>query len=362
MTDSSFTADTAAPNCEGALLPTTNQTAAIDPLGAERRAYEIFARHHTTLEYRDLLSDKYAEWHQSNERFFENRLVVPHIGIGQTHARRFSHCRQTTNYGGSLEITLSERIAFGTDRRIVVEAWPSLGVRRFLSDLLLGETVKQSILEGTGNTEDGYGGYGPLFAAEATRIGPMIGLPEGEVMARRRGYRGRGEPVAAFWPWAFRDESYYLGHVSLSHLQIAGLRPRPVNQSAIPGVYDYLLYLATTNQTVRLIDVLGRQVDADLESRSPAVAAFERTPHDPSGMPLPDPLIDRDWLSWNGGCVRAMAEGILSRRAFDGMPILADALQDAGCEDPIILGHCRAHSHHTSACWVLRLLTEPERT
>ena len=51
-------------------------------------------------------------------------------------------------------------------------------------------------------------------------------------------------------------------------------------------------------------------------------------------MPTVDPALG---LTWNGGCVRAIAQGIRTRRAFDGMPILADALQDAGCENEVIL-------------------------
>ncbi|QJX01163.1 hypothetical protein [Frigoriglobus tundricola] len=39
------------------------------------------------------------------------------------------------------------------------------------------------------------------------------------------------------------------------------------------------------------------------------------------------------------------------------MPIPGDAFQDAGCEDAVILDHCRANREHTGNCWVLRLLT-----
>ncbi|AMV24086.1 hypothetical protein VT84_06795 [Gemmata sp. SH-PL17] len=59
--------------------------------------------------------------------------------------------------------------------------------------------------------------------------------------------------------------------------------------------------------------------------------------------------------------MRIIAEGIRARRAFDGMPILGDALQDAGCDNPLILDHCRAHADHTANCWVLRGLSAPAR-
>jgi hypothetical protein len=39
------------------------------------------------------------------------------------------------------------------------------------------------------------------------------------------------------------------------------------------------------------------------------------------------------------------------------MPILADAMQDAGCEDAAILGHCRDPQQvHVRGCWVVDLV------
>jgi hypothetical protein len=42
--------------------------------------------------------------------------------------------------------------------------------------------------------------------------------------------------------------------------------------------------------------------------------------------------------------------------AFDRMPILADALQDDGCEDTDILAHCRGAGPHVRGCWVVDLV------
>ncbi|MBY0459858.1 MAG: hypothetical protein K2V38_21275 [Gemmataceae bacterium] len=63
-----------------------------------------------------------------------------------------------------------------------------------------------------------------------------------------------------------------------------------------------------------------------------------------------------EWLGWNGGTVPALARGIDAERAFDRMPILADAIEDAGCTDAEILTHCREHNAHVRGCWVLDLL------
>jgi hypothetical protein len=42
--------------------------------------------------------------------------------------------------------------------------------------------------------------------------------------------------------------------------------------------------------------------------------------------------------------------------AFEGLPVLADALQEAGCDDEVILGHCRGREGHVRGCWALDLV------
>jgi hypothetical protein len=57
--------------------------------------------------------------------------------------------------------------------------------------------------------------------------------------------------------------------------------------------------------------------------------------------------------------VVSLAQAICDDRAFNRMPVLADALEDAGCANQEILGHCRGPGPHVRACWVLaRILAE----
>ena len=51
-----------------------------------------------------------------------------------------------------------------------------------------------------------------------------------------------------------------------------------------------------------------------------------------------------------------LAEGIYQERAFDHLPILADALEEAGCTDATLLGHLHRPGAHVRGCWVLDLL------
>jgi hypothetical protein len=74
------------------------------------------------------------------------------------------------------------------------------------------------------------------------------------------------------------------------------------------------------------------------------------------GNPIRPAELNRDWIVWNDGCVVKIAQGIYDERAFDRMPILHDALLDAGCDDEAILAHCRSEAPHVRGCWVVDLL------
>jgi hypothetical protein len=67
-------------------------------------------------------------------------------------------------------------------------------------------------------------------------------------------------------------------------------------------------------------------------------------------------VVDPAWLAWNGGTVVKLAEAIYAGRAFDRMPILADALEEAGCADANFLDHCREPGPHALGCWIVDLL------
>jgi hypothetical protein len=63
-----------------------------------------------------------------------------------------------------------------------------------------------------------------------------------------------------------------------------------------------------------------------------------------------------DWLHRNDATVRRIAEAIYVEDAFDRLPILADALEDAGCDNADILNHCRQAGEHVRGCWVVDLV------
>jgi hypothetical protein len=65
--------------------------------------------------------------------------------------------------------------------------------------------------------------------------------------------------------------------------------------------------------------------------------------------------------AWRTTDAMLLAHGVYEERAFDRMPILADALQEAGCESDELLGHLRdPHAVHVRGCWALDLVLGKE--
>jgi hypothetical protein len=65
------------------------------------------------------------------------------------------------------------------------------------------------------------------------------------------------------------------------------------------------------------------------------------------------PLRPPGVFPWNDGPVGRMAQVIYDERTFEHLPILADALEDAGCDVAEVVQHCRGEGPHLRGCWVL---------
>jgi hypothetical protein len=103
---------------------------------------------------------------------------------------------------------------------------------------------------------------------------------------------------------------------------------------------------------------------------------FQATPgrgteYDPSGLPFLSEVIresfgnpfrsiaiESSWLSWNDSTIPRIARSIYENQASDDFPILADALEDAGCTDSVILEHLRGPGPHGRGCWAVDLLLD----
>jgi hypothetical protein len=71
------------------------------------------------------------------------------------------------------------------------------------------------------------------------------------------------------------------------------------------------------------------------------------------GNPFRPVNADPMWLT---ATVVGLARTIYAGRAFDRLPILADALKEAGCDNTDVLNHCRQPGEHVRGCWAVDLI------
>jgi hypothetical protein len=64
----------------------------------------------------------------------------------------------------------------------------------------------------------------------------------------------------------------------------------------------------------------------------------------------------RNALAWQGGAVVQLARALYEEQRFEDLPVLADALEEAGCTEAGILSHCRGPGEHTRGCWAVGTL------
>jgi hypothetical protein len=75
-----------------------------------------------------------------------------------------------------------------------------------------------------------------------------------------------------------------------------------------------------------------------------------------AGNPFRPVVVDPAWQAWNDRTIPKLAQAIYDERAFDHLAILADALEDAGCNNSDILTHLRSAGPHVPGCWPVDLL------
>lgn len=101
----------------------------------------------------------------------------------------------------------------------------------------------------------------------------------------------------------------------------------------------------------------NEECDAGAEAEKAVQAALLRCIF---GNPFQFASIDPAWLRWHDGLLLSMAQQMYDSRDFTDMSVLADALEEAGCQDQDILGHCRSGVEHVRGCWLVDLLLGKE--
>jgi hypothetical protein len=156
--------------------------------------------------------------------------------------------------------------------------------------------------------------------------------------------RARHDAAAALdWIWEDANEQRWF-YVTEYAARSVLLCTQPDYEKAAPQV------AALCAEVLRLCADSGREESARRQAHRRQVALV----HEVFGNPFRPVALDPAWLTSD---VRLLARGIYDEKAFERMPILADALQDAGCDSEEVLGHCRdAKQVHVRGCWVVDLV------
>ena len=102
-------------------------------------------------------------------------------------------------------------------------------------------------------------------------------------------------------------------------------------------------------------------------SADPAIPGRGQTPaleqallvallRDVAGNPFHPAAAAAPWLARGERAAARVARAVYDERAFDRLPVLADALEEGGCDNEAILAHCRSGAPHARGCWVIDLL------
>jgi hypothetical protein len=94
------------------------------------------------------------------------------------------------------------------------------------------------------------------------------------------------------------------------------------------------------------------------EQLGPALAYQADLLREIFGNPFRNVVVLPGWLTWSGGAISKLARAICDERRFEDLPILADALEEAGCTEEAILKHCREPGEHVRGCWVVDLILD----
>jgi hypothetical protein len=71
------------------------------------------------------------------------------------------------------------------------------------------------------------------------------------------------------------------------------------------------------------------------------------------GNPFRLVALNSSWLASNDGAVVKLAQSVYEEHRFGDLPILGDALEEAGCTEMAFLDHCREQRQHWRACWLV---------
>lgn len=137
-----------------------------------------------------------------------------------------------------------------------------------------------------------------------------------------------------------------------AHMEIQAREIPPEDSQPVTRLDDdFQAYIATCYATWAASDYYQGDV---LNSSNAVERAIEaQLLRDVSDNPFRRRIADPGRLAANRGDIQELAQRIYDDHAFQALPLLADALEEAGCVDSNILDHCREPGLHARGCWVV---------
>lgn len=152
----------------------------------------------------------------------------------------------------------------------------------------------------------------------------------------------------------FADELADRGELDAARRGFTAVMGEASGPASFAGIaVSYLMAEARHDPFRYATDILpwAAQASEDQAAEQAAQAGILRCLFGPP--PFETVTIRPEWLAFGDGVVAKLARGIHDERAFDRMPVLADALLDAGCTDDELLGHLRDTGPHWHGCHAL---------
>jgi hypothetical protein len=203
----------------------------------------------------------------------------------------------------------------------------------------------------------------PLLGDERSRRAVEVSEQFADGLIRKVELRAAEEQARAVYT-AARDRL----EEALQNYPVWALETRPlVLHAAVASAAEGAAAPSVSARTAQLVSEFVATATAycDLSGAGPqeleqktreASAEHCRLLRDVFGNPFRPVPFDPVWLERNDGAARKLASVIYDERTFEQMPILGDALEEAGCPDESVLTHCRSGGPHARGCWVLDLL------
>jgi hypothetical protein len=178
----------------------------------------------------------------------------------------------------------------------------------------------------------------------------MLMMPEHVMAAYERGDLNLTDLVVGLGRCLPDDDVARL-ILSLSPVDLAALKEF-INE--FPCTEEYWSRVRVCHIATRTFPLTSKQAETEMAEEGRMLRRGVELLRDGIG-PGPKAL-DPFLLAWGDRAIPRVARAILDEKAFERMPILADALEEAGVHEEEILGHLRGSGPHHRCCWCLRLI------